>query len=131
MGRLRVSPWIYGANVPVNLSTSTIQFRVYLPAQFAGSGVLANSGCWLSLDGPVTGNNVQIWLNNLNTLVAGWNTVSINFADSRLNDTQYVSVAHWDYTQVNDVNIGIGSRNTAVQGLAVPLKIDYFDIVPN
>ena len=119
---------------PVDLSKSTLTFRVYVPQQWIDDMALGNTGTWLSIyywNGTVTQQTTQIWYAGLTTITAGWNTVSVNFADSRLGSTTYSTDPSYDYTKVTGFNIGIGTGNTALQGAVREFKLDYVDLTLN
>ena len=61
-------------------------------------------------------------------LGGGWNTVSVNFTDSRLGDPAYSSNTVYDYTKVTGLNIAVGTKNADFGGQTYVFKLDFLDI---
>jgi hypothetical protein len=121
---------IYGVNTAVDVSNSTIVFRIYVPQAAMDALALTNSGTWLSVYHG--GNSAEIDYTKLNTMVTGWNTVRVNFTEPKLKtDAGYCSNFTYDYTQVDGFNVGIGTANATNQGVSFTFKVDYVDIIPN
>ncbi|HEY9594450.1 MAG TPA: hypothetical protein VHE79_08230 [Spirochaetia bacterium] len=121
----------YGTYTPADLSASTLTVRMYVSQEAHDALQLENTVTWLSLyDDAQT--SVQIWYAALSIITVGWNTISINFADSRLHDGNYVSGnTAYDFSSVKGFNIGIGSMNPAMADAALTVKLDWVDVTQN
>jgi len=121
---------IYKTTSLVDLSKSTLTFKIYVYQALIDFLALQHTGTWLGIYDN-SNNSVRICYNVLSPPVVGWNTISVNFADPRLQSTDYADKI-FDYTKVSGFNIEFATMNTTeVPGSSINFKLDYVDIVPN
>jgi|GEM_PF-5668176 len=99
------APTLYSVHAPVDLSDSTPAFRIHIPQEMIDA---SNTGTWLGIYND--SDSTEVYYASMTTLVGGWNTVSVNFTDSRLGDLAYSSNTVYDYTKVTGLNIAVGTK---------------------
>jgi len=117
------APTLYSVHAPVDLSDSTLTFRIHIPQEIIDA---SNTGMWLGIYND--SDSTKIYYASMTTLVGGWNTVSVNFTDSRLGDPAYSGNTVYDYTKVTGLNIAVGTKNADFGGQTYVFKLDFLDI---
>jgi hypothetical protein len=126
---MNLAPSIYSTTVPLDLSHSTLTFKIYIPSAFFNHFSPGLTGTWMSIYDAT--HSTLIYYGNLVTLAAGWNTVSIDFADSRLQLSANTSNTSYNYASVTGMNVGFGSGDSALNGLSYDIYCDYVKVVQN